>query len=217
MFDRTIIYYTSNLENEDFEKKVIDNILSITDLPIISVSQKPMEFGDNICVGDVGISYLNAFRQLLIGCEKATTEFVVMAESDCLYPQKGYFDYEPKNPNKIYSYNNNWILFKGKDKFYRKEQTHGGMIYGREFLINLLKKSFVGLPMWSRKKMGFPFYDKDQKFEWFGGDPIINTITGVNGRRGTSLMKDEPKEELPYWGKVNEVKQKYGLINNNSK
>lgn len=207
----TIIYYTSNLETEKFEEKIRQYIVDVKgDLPLISVSQKPIDFGTNICVGDQGISYLNAFRQLLIGCEAATTDFVMTAESDCLYPAHGYFDFEPTNTNEIYSYSNNWILYKRQDRpyFYRKEQTHAGIIYGREFLINLLKKSLVGLPQWSRTKMGFPFYSPDQQFTYFSGDPIINIITGVNGRRSTTLMKEEPKETLEYWGNCTDLKNR---------
>ena len=205
--NKTIIYYTGNQESQSFEHWIIEGIKEANcGLPIISVSQKPLDFGTNICVGDKGQSYLNAFRQLLIGCEVATTEYVVMAESDCLYPKHGYFDYEPTDPNKIYSYNNTWIMYKEWDKFRRKEQTHAGMIYGREFLINLLKESLKGLPEWSREKMGFPFYKEGQQFEWFGGDPIINIITGANGRKWTSTMQDRVKE-LPYWGKLTDLKK----------
>ena len=64
--DKTIIYYTSNQEGSLFEEKIRENILKHKgNLPIISVSQKPMGFGKNICVGDVGHSYLNEFRQIL--------------------------------------------------------------------------------------------------------------------------------------------------------
>lgn len=208
----TVIYYTANREDEKFEEKIRRGILEAKgNLPLISVSQKPIDFGDNICVGDVGQSYLNAFRQLLIGCEKATTPFVVMTESDCLYPKTGYFDFIPTDPNLIYSYDNTWIMWKrdGWDRFRRKEQTHAGMIYGREFLINLLKESLRGLPMWSREKMGFPFYRPEHKFENFHGeDPIINIITGANGRKSTTLMKDAPRDSFPYWGPAIELKKK---------
>ncbi len=212
MTDKTIIYYTGNREEEKFEEKIRRGILDACGgLPIISVSQKPMDFGMNICVGDVGQSYLNAFRQLLMGCEAATTPFVVMAESDCLYPKSGYFDFNPTDPNLIYSWDNVWIMWKreGYDRFYRKEQTHGSMIYGREFLINLLKESFRGLPVWSREKMGFPFYRPEHKFEYFHGeDPIINIITGANGRKSTVLMKVRPRNSLPYWGSAVDLKNK---------
>ncbi|KKS33168.1 MAG: hypothetical protein UU96_C0030G0007 [Parcubacteria group bacterium GW2011_GWC2_42_13] len=212
MMDKTIIYYTGNREDEKFEEKIQQGILYANcGLPIISVSQKPMDFGENICVGDVGQSYLNAFRQLLIGCERATTPFVVMAESDCLYPGKGYFDFTPTDPNIIYSWDNVWIMWKreGYNRFWRKEQTHGSMIYGREFLINLLKEALTGLPMWSREKRGLPFYKPEHKFEYFHGEvPIINIITGANGRKGTALMKKRPMDSLPYWGSAVELKKK---------
>jgi hypothetical protein len=209
--NKIIIYYTSNLEDENFENKVRENILKVKgDIPIISVSQKPINFGTNICVGDVGISYLNAFRQVLLGVKQAKTDYVVMAESDCLYPAKGYFDFEPTELDAMYSYTNNWILYKNpvKNKFYRKEQTHGGIIYGRNVLIETLEKSFEGLPMWSRKKMGF-IWNRPKHIELFSGEPMINIITGANRRKWTATMKDEPKDILPYWGTVAEVKKKY--------
>lgn len=210
MPNKTVVYYTSNKEDEVFEKRIRDNILQVTDLPIISVSQKPIDFGKNICVGKRGWSYLNAFRQLLIGCEMATTDFVVMAESDCLYPEKGYFDFEPTDLNAIYSYDNVWILNKHWDKFKRKEQTHGSMIYGRKWFISFLKECLKGLPMWSKKKIEFPFYSSNQKFQLFAGDPIINIITGINGRKWTKTM-GKHKESLPYWGTIIDVKKKYEI------
>ena len=73
MGQATIIYYTSNTENENFENKIRENILKVKgDLPLISVSQKPIDFGHNICVGELGKSYENAFYQAKIGCEIAT-------------------------------------------------------------------------------------------------------------------------------------------------
>ncbi len=205
--DRTIIYYTVNIEQLEFEKIITDRILKVKgDIPVISVSQKPIDFGENICVGERGYSYLNAFRQLLIGCGKATTSYVIMAESDTLYPES-YFAFIPTDPNTIYSYDNVWILNKRWNRFFRKEQTHASMIYGREFLINLLKESLKGLPEWSRTKMGFPFYKPEQEFQGFGGEPIINIITGANGRKGTYLTKDKPRKSLDYWGDISELKK----------
>jgi hypothetical protein len=60
---------------------------AIGDLPLLSVSQKPMNFGKNICVGDIGRSHLNIYRQILIGCKEATTKYVAMAEDDILYSE----------------------------------------------------------------------------------------------------------------------------------
>jgi len=214
MNNKTIIYYTSNIEDEKFENKIVQGIMDVKgDIPVISVSQKPMNFGENICVGDVGYSYVNAFRQLRIGCEKAKTPFVIMAESDCLYPKSGYFDFVPTDPNVIYNFNNVWIFFKRKPQlFYRKYQTHGSIIYGREYLMDFIDNILKDCPIWTREKIGFPWYGPEQKFVEFGGEvPIINVITGANNRRGTHLLKQEPVGHLPYWGTGEEVKKKYEI------
>jgi hypothetical protein len=50
----TILYYTSNHEDEIFESNIIKLLKKMCgDLPIISISQKPIELGENICVGNV--------------------------------------------------------------------------------------------------------------------------------------------------------------------
>lgn len=205
--NKTVIYYTANRENEVFEQKIRDGIAKCG-LPIISVSQRPIDLGTNICVGDVGHSYLNAFRQLLIGCKVATTEYVVMAEADCLYPATGYFDYKPSNPDPetIYTYDNVWVLWKDKGPFRHKPQTHASIIYNREFLINLLEDSLKGLPEWSREKVGFPFYTDKHKFEHFTGDAIISLKTGDGIQKGTRT--DDKINELPYWGTAEELRGK---------
>jgi hypothetical protein len=145
-----------------------------------------------------------------MGCEAADSEFVFMAEADCLYPPTGYFDFIPSDPGAIYSYDNTWILWRnGSDKFYYKKQTHAGMIYGREWLIKFLHKCFEGLPQWSRERRGFPFYSKDQKFEYFNGLPVVNIKTGDSMNKGTKLTGEfPPTRSLEYWGTAREVKER---------
>jgi hypothetical protein len=205
VLDKTIIFYTSNTEDEKLQNAVCKNILeSSKGVPIISVSQKPMEFGKNICVGDVGNTYLNAFRQILIGCKEATTPFVAMAEADCLYPDTGYFDFTPTDIEKIYSYDDVYILY--NDKFHNKGQTQGSIIFGREWLINFLEKCLEGLPEWSRERVDFPYFSPDQEFEHFGGKPIVNIKTG-NGVNKKRMPDFRPTDNIPYWGTVEDVKR----------
>lgn len=90
--DLTIIYYTSNFldtANPYFLENTKKQLLkAIGDLPMIIVSQKPTLFGDNstnICIGDIGRSHLNIYRQMLIGAKEARTPYVAMAEDDILY------------------------------------------------------------------------------------------------------------------------------------
>ena len=60
--DLTIIYITANVVKEKFGEKVREKLLeSAGDFPIISVSQKPMDFGENICVGEIGVNFRNIY------------------------------------------------------------------------------------------------------------------------------------------------------------
>lgn len=212
-FDRTIIYYSGNTEKESFEQKVRDNILRVKGaLPLISVSQKPLDFGKNICVGDVGKSYLNAFRQCLIGCETATTPFVVLTESDCLYPDTGYFDFEPTDLETIYSYDEVYMMWnrENRTRFYKHGTTCGSIIVGREFYASLIREGLKDKPMWGIMKAGANLTDPKIKYHYFHGkDPIVNIKTREGVSFGTTLLKGaKPQESLPYWGSVAELKMR---------
>jgi len=66
--DRTIIYYTGCTEDPVFEQRIIDDLKKKAgDIPIISVSRKPIDLGTNICVGEKPVSYTSEWKQLLIG------------------------------------------------------------------------------------------------------------------------------------------------------
>lgn len=104
MNDLTILYYTANTIPDITAEKVRNNLLKTTNnqYPIISVSQKPINFGKNICVGEIGRSKYNCYKQILIGAENAKTKYVACAEDDVLYspehflyrPKEGVFAYE---------------------------------------------------------------------------------------------------------------------------
>jgi hypothetical protein len=85
----TVIYYTSNyLEEKNpyfLENTKKQLLMAVGDLPIVSVSQKPINLGQNICVGEIGRSHLNIYRQILAGAKAAKTNWVAMAEDDILY------------------------------------------------------------------------------------------------------------------------------------
>jgi hypothetical protein len=143
----TVVYYTSNRESEVFENKIKDRILkAIGGLPLISVSQKPIDFGHNICVGDIGTSDENVLKQLLIGCEEAGTPFVATAEADCLYPPTGYFDFKPDDINTVYRHINLWVLTRGWKHYRKKAYSLCAQISGRKYLINRLKE-IIGPPL----------------------------------------------------------------------
>jgi hypothetical protein len=128
-----------------FMEKTQEALLaSLGDTPLISVSQKPMDFGKNICVGDVGWSLHNAWRQLQIGAMEATTPFICTAEDDTLYP-KEYFQFHPDIMDTFYYAVPAYHAFgqRARVKFFCRNTrvgAEGAVIIGREFLIRILGK-----------------------------------------------------------------------------
>jgi hypothetical protein len=205
----TIIYYSSNREDPAFEQKVIEQIKKVNtkNLPVISVTQKPMDFGENICVGDVGCSYLNEYRQILIGCERATTDYVFTVESDCLYPE-GYFDFVPDNEN-VYRYKTHYVMWKFKGPYHPKDHSQASLCFKREFLITEIKKALSGLPEWSPTHIPFSLFPYTKDWSYFGGTyAVINIKTGAGVSKSTRLGKDiKLTRKLPYWGDVTELRK----------
>lgn len=199
--NKTILYYTSNQENPEFEKKIRGVILENCDgLPIISVSQEPIDFGKNICVGEVGHSYINEFRQILIGAKEAKTEYLIFAEADFLYP-KEYFEFNPSGGN-VYRYDNVWLIFRNSPLCYRKSYSNGASICKREFVIKNLEEYLEKQPMW---------VDWDP-FEYFGGETAcVSFKTGNGMTKGATFMygEDNQRHSLPNWGSIKELKKKF--------
>lgn len=85
---------------------------------IISVSQVPLDLGENICVGDIGRSWLNIYKQQLVGLKATKTEYVAIAEHDVLYTQE-HFDWTPPRNDTFYYNENNWFVE------WRREEMRG--------------------------------------------------------------------------------------------
>lgn len=211
----TIIYYTSNREDPGFEKKVQENLMeNCGGLPIISVSQKPIDLGLNICVGDVGVSGFNMFRQVQIACEAAKTPFVISAEADCLYPPD-YFEFVPPQPGACYRNSNLYVMPDRRDYFfYKKEGATHSQIVGREFYLQVLEKLFKGAPKWSIEEKNFPKERarKDDVFDeilyWQTENPVFQIKTH-KGMRYYTHSDRTPILKLPYWGEGRAVRKKY--------
>ena len=82
----TIVYITDNSLSPEI-MGLCQRVLTreAREIPIVSVSQKPVDFGRNICVGEIGRSWRSFYTQILTGLDAAETETIVMAEHDCCY------------------------------------------------------------------------------------------------------------------------------------
>ena len=172
--------------------------------------------GKNICVGNVGASYLNLHRQIQIGCQAATTPFVIAAEADCLYPPD-YFHFMPTSSNTCYLYDNIYILRSWREGFLKKNICFGALITGREFYLKRLETALLNKPKWgsSPKDSVKRFWDKDNDWKLFGSDnPVISFKTGNGVSLKTKTYPEPPVDEVPYWGKAVTLKKEFLGVNN---
>jgi hypothetical protein len=217
-----IIYVSSNKEDWSVENRIIDNISKVTKLPILSVTQKPVKFGRNIDVGDVGVSGFNMFRQILIGLKNSNADYVISCEADSLYPPD-YFEFIPENLEQAYRSKNIYIyhthdrfvgkkLFVSKSLFYPKPVgSTVGQIIGREYYMSILESLFEGAPEWSAEEISFPkerkgqadiFLNVSTDVKYFNHENPIVSLKTRRGMRNYSNTQGEAISELPYWGKA---------------
>lgn len=146
MKDISILYYTANKEPEYFMKRIQDKLReTVGDTRIISVSQKPMEFGDNLCIGEVGMSLYNLYKQVLVAVREATTPYVAIAEDDTIY-SKEHFEYRPQT----IAYDlNKWSIFTWRPTVFSKRRDRRVMSMctaPREMLLNTLEERYRKYP-----------------------------------------------------------------------
>jgi hypothetical protein len=211
--DVTCLYYTANTEPESFAVKVRDRLRdAVGALPIVSVSQVPVDLGENICVGTVGACYANEYRQILIGARAARTEWVVAAEADFLYPP-AYFSFQPPagSPD-VVRYDNVWILWRSRayaPGFRRKICSEGAQWARREPLVARLEACFAGLPEWHNPTEDWKVrvYGK-REWSTFGdpSQPAVSVKSGW-GMRPTTKVQVEQVQELPLWGRASELRE----------
>jgi hypothetical protein len=202
----TIVFYTSNQEKENFQTYILTSLIIDSEsmnIPLITVSQKPLKNCKNICVGDIGVSTQSILKQMLIGCEQSKTPFVTFAEADTLYPPD-YFCYPAEDINKRYWFEPVYVLYHNKDAFYLKGRSDCGHMAGRLYVISLLKEALK-----KGKMMEYRGEYRPTKVEI--EIPIINIKTG-NGMNQKTQTSSVPVLSLPEWGKASVLrKELFGI------
>jgi hypothetical protein len=198
----TVIYYTSNKENPNFEDRIKATLLKeIGDLPLISVSQKPIDFGENVCVGDIGASAENILKQMLAGAVTAKTKFIGFGESDCLY-HKSYYDFRPSRDDTFYYPDEVYLIWVNRESFWKKRRAELTCIVSREHFIDVVNKV---LECEFKKYSIAKFIPKLTKQETFHiGIPVLDVKT-KNGLHWKSPHLKIHKRTLPYWGTGKDV------------
>lgn len=116
-----LVYYTNNLPEEKIflacQKQLI-KCMEIHKFPIISVSQKPIAFGQNF-VMNLTSSAPSIFKQILKGIQECKTDIIFLVEHDVLY-HPTHFDFTPEKKDHFYYNRNEWRVSSatGKAVFY---------------------------------------------------------------------------------------------------
>jgi len=211
MQDRTIVYYTANAENPLFEERIREDLKKKAgDIPIVSVSRKPIDFGTNICVGEVPISYTSEWKQLLLGLKEAKTRLCIAAEADCLYPPE-YFTMTPEEDDMMYNYNHIWIIWRRHRGAWRKYgYCEGAQMCGREYWIErlepLLPKEWEPYTRLEENALVNKIFPDRKEYT---GRPAISFKTGDGVSCRTTFSRKSRTNELEYWGGVKQLKEIY--------
>jgi len=153
----SIIYYTDNSLDKPFEKRCQDELIKASEgKPIITVSQKPLDFGNNICLGEIGRSHHSLFLQALTGAKMATTKYVAMAEHDCWYTPE-HFNWIPPD-DKIFWYNiNHWFVQLETGVYtYQRRKPLSQLICDRELFIKAVEEKIEMLETGFEVRKGQP-------------------------------------------------------------
>lgn len=158
---RYIVYYTdSKLDETDpqLANSVRKNLKEICGLiPIISVSQKPLNFGKNICVGEKSYCYKSMYEQMLTGLKAVPQGAVVYPVEHDVFYHPSHFAKLPEDKDHAFINSNRYYWRAGLPYFFRArgEKTMSQVVCYREFLIDHCEKRIA---------------------QWEAGDPAANTI-----------------------------------------
>lgn len=210
--DATVLFYTANKLEESFASRVRAILLkAIGDVPLISISHKPMSFGENIVV-DLPVSTHSIYRQILIGAKAAKTKYVACAEDDALYVAE-HFSFRPPRDDTFYYNRNRWWLEPSGVFRWRKRTVMSTCIVSRELMIDTLETKFAAFPSCPEKREGLTGWAEPGRYEWYlklpkvrmdhftTVDPLVtfNLAGSLGGRRSTNA-DDLIQTELPPWG-----------------
>ena len=226
--DLTVIYISANHITDYFAENIRKQILiSKGDYDLISVTHKPIDFGKNICVGDIERNKFNIYRQLLIGAKEAKTKYIAIAEDDVLYPP-GHFDiFRPDDDKVAYNFNR-WSLYTWREEpifALKSRRTNTNLIAPRDLLIDAFEERFKKYPnpeksnrvikLWSEigkyeGRLGVKIHDT-QKF--YSYEPLIifshEEALGFDNLGKRKRLDPIRAIELPYFGRAEDMMKIY--------
>lgn len=225
MSDLTIIYLTVNrMPGRWMEFQLAHMRRAAKNIPIISISREPIELGHNI-IQTEPFGYWNIYRQLCRGATIADTQYVAVAEDDCLYPPHHFESFRP--PDDAVSYNRaRWSLFVW-DPIYclRQRVCNCSLIAPRQLVIDAIQERMEkhpdgdSLPRTRVGEIGRYRVEKllgvthRRAVEWYSTAPLVqlNHDDGIDpAQRVRRKMHGQLRaHDIPYWGKAVDIASVY--------
>lgn len=200
----------------EYSRKVL--LEAIGDLPLISVSRKPLDFGLNL-LDEEPKSLSNIYFQMLRACKEVKTKYIAIAEDDTLYP-KEHFDWRPED-NEFYYDQNRFALFTWGTPMYhwRNRKSNCSLIAPTALLIEALEERFAkwpdGTPEGITGEVGRGMVEKNLGLKRRKAKEVFSKVSliQVNHEYGSEERQKTHRKsygpirayDIPHWGKAKEL------------
>jgi len=216
-----LVYYTDNEADEAITAPVRRQIKRAAgDRQIVSVSLRPVEFGQNITLDDER-GALTMFRQILAGLEESQADVIFLVEHDVLY-HPSHFDFEPEKEDVFYYNQNTWKVdaATGKALFYYANQTSGLCAYRPLLLEHYRKRVAMVERHGFSRRIGFEpgTHRRKERVDNYTAQTWMSEYPNIDIRHGRNLTasrwsKEEFRnqkhckgwteaDEVPGWGRT---------------
>jgi hypothetical protein len=222
MSTKGLVYYTDNTPDEKIFlacQKQLNKCMEQRGYPIISVSQKPIDFGTNIVL-PLERSVNSMFKQMLRGIEECKTDYIFLIEHDVLY-HPSHFDFTPTESTRFYFNRNFWNVssLDGKAVYYIHHDV--SMLCAER---DLLLRHYTKVVEWVEREgfksswgfsppKGLPTEERIGRHAyWKSKEPNLNIrhpnaftrqrMTRDQFRNANSCREWTESDTVPYWGKT---------------
>lgn len=224
MKDLTILYVTSNTISDYFGNNTRQYLLdAIGETPIVSVSKKPMDFGENI-VTDGPRSHVGIYRDALLGAKSIKTKYMAFCEDDTLY---SHLHFKRRSSPGKFAYNVGvwglYVWYKPYQFNYKGRRNNNGLICETELYIEAMEERFKKWP--DESKINLSNWAEPGKYEnhlgvtprqseLFYTDPPNIMFSHPEGLSMANLgyrkrMGGIRAWDIPYWGRADEIIKLY--------
>jgi len=192
-----VVYYTDGQCDDEILKASRASLSRSTEMPIVSVSTEPLDFGFNVVVREPKRSTRRMYQQILAGLEQLKTDVVFLAEHDVLYTPD-HFEFQPPRQDTFYFNTNRWNVYAdtGEARFY-DSRTNSAMCCNRKLLLDWVRKRISRIDeegafrgRWGHSP-GSPGDPEKPKFDtWQSEVPLVDIRHG----RCTSGVRRHPSD-----------------------